>query len=87
MSPVTLHGLYCSLHRLRTQLPNYDWGNAGNAINASLYHKLNFNFLHDLVTVAGLVRAPHVLFVTPSFPAKTVAELIILVWRIRCISY
>jgi tripartite-type tricarboxylate transporter receptor subunit TctC len=50
--------------------------NAGNAINASLYHKLNFNFLRDLVPVAGVVRAPHVLFVTPSFPAKTVEELI-----------
>lgn len=50
--------------------------NAGNAINATLYHKLNFNFIHDLVPVAGLVRAPHVLFVTPSFPAKTVSELI-----------
>jgi tripartite-type tricarboxylate transporter receptor subunit TctC len=50
--------------------------NAGNAINATLYHKLNFNFIHDLVPVAGVVRAPHVLFVTPSFPAKTVEELI-----------
>src|SRR5258708_3200020 len=50
--------------------------NAGNAINATLYHKLNFNFLHDLVPVAGVVRAPHVLFVTPSFPAKSVGELI-----------
>ncbi len=50
--------------------------NAGNAINASLYQKLNFNFIHDLVPVAGVVRAPHVLFVTPSFPAKTVEELI-----------
>ncbi|MGB6508620.1 MAG: tripartite tricarboxylate transporter substrate binding protein [Xanthobacteraceae bacterium] len=50
--------------------------NAGNAINATLYHNLNFNFIRDLVPVAGLVRAPHVLFVTPSFPAKTVAELI-----------
>jgi tripartite-type tricarboxylate transporter receptor subunit TctC len=50
--------------------------NAGNAINATVYHKLNFNFIHDLVPVAGLVRAPHVLFVTPSFPARTVAELI-----------
>jgi tripartite-type tricarboxylate transporter receptor subunit TctC len=50
--------------------------NAGNAINATLYHKLKFNFIHDLVPVAGLVRAPHVLFVTPSFPAKTVGELI-----------
>ena len=50
--------------------------NAGNAINATLYRKLNFNFIRDLVPVAGLVRAPHVLFVAPSFPPKTVAELI-----------
>jgi tripartite-type tricarboxylate transporter receptor subunit TctC len=50
--------------------------NAGNAINATLYQKLSFNFIHDLVPVAGLVRAPHVLFVTPAFPAKTVEELI-----------
>ena len=50
--------------------------NAGNAINATLYHKLNFNFIRDLVPVAGVVRAPHVLFVSPSFPAKTVGELI-----------
>ena len=50
--------------------------NAANAINASLYPKLNFNFMRDLVPVAGLVRAPHVLFVAPSFPVKTVGELI-----------
>ena len=50
--------------------------NAGNAINATLYRKLNFNFIRDLVPVAGVVRAPHVLFVAPSFPAKTVGELI-----------
>jgi tripartite-type tricarboxylate transporter receptor subunit TctC len=50
--------------------------NAGNAINATLYRKLSFNFIRDLVPVAGVVRAPHVLFVAPSFPVKTVAELI-----------
>lgn len=50
--------------------------NAGNAINVTLYRKLNFNFIRDLVPIAGLVRAPHMLFVTPSFPAKTVEELI-----------
>ena len=50
--------------------------NAANAINASLYPKLIFNFMRDLVPVAGLVRAPHVLFVAPSFPVKTVGELI-----------
>jgi tripartite-type tricarboxylate transporter receptor subunit TctC len=50
--------------------------NAGNAINATMYRKLNFNFIRDLVPIAGVVRAPHVLFVAPSFPPKTVAELI-----------
>ena len=50
--------------------------NAGNAINASLYHKLNFNFIRDLVPVAGIVRAPHVLFVASTFPAKTIEDLI-----------
>jgi tripartite-type tricarboxylate transporter receptor subunit TctC len=50
--------------------------NAGNAINATLYQKLNFDFIRDIVPVCGLVRAPHVMFVTPSFPAKTVAEFI-----------
>ena len=50
--------------------------NAGNAINATMYRKLNFNFIRDLAPVAGLVRAPHVLFVAPSFSVKTVGELI-----------
>ncbi len=50
--------------------------NAGNTINATLYRKLNFDFIRDIVPVAGLVRAPHVMFVTPAFPAKTVAEFI-----------
>ncbi len=50
--------------------------NAGNAINATLYQKLNFNFIRDIAPIGSLVRAPHVMFVTPSFPAKTVAEFI-----------
>src|SRR5215470_9196676 len=50
--------------------------NAGNAINATLYKHLNFNFIRDIAPVASLVRAPHVMFVTPSFPPRTVAELI-----------
>ncbi len=50
--------------------------NAGNAINATLYKKLSFNFIRDIVPVGSLIRAPHMLFVTPSFPPKTVAELI-----------
>lgn len=44
---------------------------SANAINASLYHNLSFNFLRDTVPVAGLIRLPMVLLVNPSLPAKT----------------
>jgi tripartite-type tricarboxylate transporter receptor subunit TctC len=47
-----------------------------NAINATLYDKLNFNFIRDIAPVAGLTRDPHVMLVNPSFPAKTVPEFI-----------
>jgi tripartite-type tricarboxylate transporter receptor subunit TctC len=47
-----------------------------NAINATLYEKLSFNFLRDIVPVAGVVRVPHVMEVNPSFPARTVPEFI-----------
>ena len=47
-----------------------------NAVNASLYEKLDFNFIRDIAPVAGLVRLPLVLIVHPSVPAKTAAELI-----------
>ena len=47
-----------------------------NAINATLYEKLNFNLIADIAPVAGIVRAPNVLVVHPSFPAKTVPEFI-----------
>ncbi|MGD0024199.1 MAG: tripartite tricarboxylate transporter substrate binding protein [Xanthobacteraceae bacterium] len=50
--------------------------NTANAINASLYEKLSFDFLHDIAPVAGIVRAPNVMEVNPSFPAKTVPEFI-----------
>lgn len=49
---------------------------SANAINASLYHNLSFNFLRDTVPVAGLIRLPMVLLVNPSFPAKTFAEFL-----------
>jgi tripartite-type tricarboxylate transporter receptor subunit TctC len=45
-----------------------------NAINASLYSKLNFNFIHDIAPIATIVRAPNVMVVHPSFPAKTLPE-------------
>jgi tripartite-type tricarboxylate transporter receptor subunit TctC len=47
-----------------------------NAINASLYPRLNFNFLRDTAPVAGIMRVPNVMNVTPSFPARNVAEFI-----------
>lgn len=50
--------------------------NPANAINATLYPKLNFNFLDDLVPVAGIVRVPNVMTVTKNFPARTVPEFI-----------
>jgi tripartite-type tricarboxylate transporter receptor subunit TctC len=50
--------------------------NPANAINATLYRKLPFNFLEDLVPIAGIVRVPNVMTVTKNFPAKTVAEFI-----------
>ena len=49
---------------------------SSNAINATLYDKLKFNFIRDIVPVAGIVRVPHVMVVNPSFPAKTVPEFI-----------
>jgi tripartite-type tricarboxylate transporter receptor subunit TctC len=50
--------------------------NPANAINATLYRKLSFNFLRDIVPVAGVMRVPNVMEVNPEVPAKTVAEFI-----------
>jgi tripartite-type tricarboxylate transporter receptor subunit TctC len=47
-----------------------------NAINATLYENLNFNFVRDIAPVATIMRAPLVMVVNPSFPAKTVPEFI-----------
>jgi tripartite-type tricarboxylate transporter receptor subunit TctC len=47
-----------------------------NAINTTLYPKLNFDFARDIVPIAGLVRLRMVLLVNPAFPAKTVPEFI-----------
>jgi tripartite-type tricarboxylate transporter receptor subunit TctC len=47
-----------------------------NAISATLYEKLNFNFIRDIVLVAGIARVPEVMLVNPSLPATTVRELI-----------
>ena len=47
-----------------------------NAINATLYDKLNFNFLRDTEPVAGIIRFPNVVVVNPSLPIKSIPELI-----------
>src|SRR6266498_1663410 len=47
-----------------------------NAINASLYDKLNFDFIRDIAPIAGIIRFPNVVVVNPSVPAKTIPELI-----------
>jgi tripartite-type tricarboxylate transporter receptor subunit TctC len=50
--------------------------NAANAINATFYGNLNFNFLRDIAPVAGIMRVPSVMVVNPSVPAKTIPEFI-----------
>jgi tripartite-type tricarboxylate transporter receptor subunit TctC len=50
--------------------------NAVNAINATLFEKLNYNFIADIVPVAGIIRVPLVMQVNPSVPATTVPEFI-----------
>jgi tripartite-type tricarboxylate transporter receptor subunit TctC len=47
-----------------------------NAVNASLYEKLNFDFIRDIAPVAGIIRVPMVILLHPSVPAKTVPEFI-----------
>jgi tripartite-type tricarboxylate transporter receptor subunit TctC len=49
---------------------------AANAINATLYDKLSFNFMRDIAPVGGLIRGPNVVVVNASFSAKTVPEFI-----------
>jgi tripartite-type tricarboxylate transporter receptor subunit TctC len=47
-----------------------------NAINATLYDKLNFNFVRDIAPIAPIVRFPYIMVVNPTFPAKTLSEFI-----------
>src|SRR5215510_1792090 len=49
---------------------------AANTINATLYEKLNFNFINDIAPVASISRETFALEVNPSFPAKTIPEFI-----------
>jgi tripartite-type tricarboxylate transporter receptor subunit TctC len=50
--------------------------NVTNAVNATFYDKLNYNFIRDIAPVAGLEREPYVIVVHPSVPARTVPEFI-----------
>jgi len=49
---------------------------APSAINATLYDKLNFNFVRDIAPIAPIVRFPYIMVVNPSVPAKTLPEFI-----------
>ncbi len=49
---------------------------AANAINATLYTRLNFNFMHDIEPVGSIATLPYVMMVGPAFPATTVPEFI-----------
>jgi tripartite-type tricarboxylate transporter receptor subunit TctC len=47
-----------------------------NAVNATLYDKLNFNFINDIASIASIIRVAQVIVVNPSVPAKTLPEFI-----------
>jgi tripartite-type tricarboxylate transporter receptor subunit TctC len=49
---------------------------SNNMINATLYEKLNYDFIRDIAPVASIYRVPQIMEVNPSFPAKTVPEFI-----------
>jgi tripartite-type tricarboxylate transporter receptor subunit TctC len=49
---------------------------SANAVNATLYPNLSFNYLRDISPVGSMFRAPHIMEVNPTFPAKTVPEFI-----------
>jgi tripartite-type tricarboxylate transporter receptor subunit TctC len=50
--------------------------NSVNAINATLYDRLNFNFIREIAPVAGIMVVPSVMVVNPSVPARTVPAFI-----------
>jgi tripartite-type tricarboxylate transporter receptor subunit TctC len=49
---------------------------ASNAINATMYERLSFDFLRDIAPIAGIIRLPNVMVVNPAVPATTVPEFI-----------
>ena len=56
-----------------------------DATNATIYDKLNYNFIRDIAPVAGVLRGPYVLLVNPSVPTKSVPEFIayVTIWPRR----
>jgi tripartite-type tricarboxylate transporter receptor subunit TctC len=52
------------------------WSTSANAINATLYQNLNFNFIRDFTAVAGVFQIPNVMEVNPALPIKSVPEFI-----------
>jgi tripartite-type tricarboxylate transporter receptor subunit TctC len=52
------------------------WATSANAINATLYNNLSYNFVRDIAPVAGIIRLPNVMEVNLSVPVKTVPEFI-----------
>jgi tripartite-type tricarboxylate transporter receptor subunit TctC len=52
------------------------YGTTANAINATLYKKLSYNFIRDIAPVAGVMRVPNLISVTPSLPVMTIQELV-----------
>ena len=52
------------------------WATSPNAINATFYEKLNYNFIRDIMPVVATIRVPNVMVVTPSLPVRTVPEFI-----------
>jgi tripartite-type tricarboxylate transporter receptor subunit TctC len=57
-----------------------------NAINTTLYQGLDFDIVRDIAPVAGIIRAPNVMVVNPSVPAKTVREFIGQSWQVNYAS-
>src|SRR5262245_19970960 len=52
------------------------WAASPNAINATFYDKLSFNFIRDIAPIASIARSPFVMEVHPSVPAKNVPEFV-----------
>jgi tripartite-type tricarboxylate transporter receptor subunit TctC len=52
------------------------FASTSSAINATLYDKLNFNFIRDISPIGSIVRLPLVMVVNPAFPATTVPEFV-----------